>query len=117
MTNWILWSDLLSALMHALWNSPILVYLLTYRHQTQALWQFSKHNAGLMVLGSADSITSHSMVLWAMSVSPIAFVSALRETSVVFAMLISILWFKEGRFAPAAISSVLVMVGDYFLKT
>ena len=95
---------------------PILVYLLAYRHQTQAIWQFSKHNAGLIVLGSSISITGYSMVLWAMTVSPIALVSALRETSVVFAMLISIFWFKEGRFAPAAISSVLVMVGVYFLK-
>lgn len=56
------------------------------------------------------------MVLWAMTLSPIALVSALRETSVVFAMLISIFWFKEGRFAPAAMSAVWVLVGAYFLK-
>ena len=36
---------------------PILVYLLAYRHQTRALWLFSKHNAGLIVLGSSISIT------------------------------------------------------------
>lgn len=51
-----------------------------------------------------------------MTVSPISLVSALRETSVVFAMLISIFWFKEGRFRPAAISTLLVLVGIYFLK-
>jgi drug/metabolite transporter (DMT)-like permease len=95
---------------------PILVYLMAYRRQTQELWQFSKHNAGLIVLGSAISITGYSMVLWAMTVSPIALVSALRETSVVFAMLISIFWFKEGRFGPAATSSILVLVGVYLLK-
>ena len=95
---------------------PILVYVLAYRQQTPQLWAFSKANAGLIVLGSVISVTGYAMVLWAMTVSPIALVSALRETSVVFAMLISIFWFKEGRFKPAAISTLLVLVGIYFLK-
>jgi drug/metabolite transporter (DMT)-like permease len=95
---------------------PILVYVLAYRHQTSQLWAFSKANAGLIVLGSVISVTGYAMVLWAMTVSPIALVSALRETSVVFAMLISIFWFKEGRLVPAALSTVLVLVGIYFLK-
>ena len=95
---------------------PILVYVLAYRHQTSQLWAFSKANASLIVLGSVISVTGYAMVLWAMTVSPIALVSALRETSVVFAMLISIFWFKEGRLAPAALSTVLVLVGIYFLK-
>lgn len=95
---------------------PILVYALAYRQQTQVLWSFSKAHAGLIVLGSVISIAGYSMVVWAMTVSPIALVSALRETSVVFAMLISIFWFKEGRFKPAALSTLLVLVGIYFLK-
>lgn len=96
---------------------PILVYLLAYRRQTGDLWQFSKTNAALIALGSSISIAGYSMVLWAMTVSPIALVSALRETSVVFAMLISIFWFREGKFAPAAVSSLLMLCGVYFLKS
>lgn len=96
---------------------PILVYLLAYRRQTRDLWQFSKTNAALIALGSSISIAGYSMVLWAMTVSPIALVSALRETSVVFAMLISIFWFREGKFAPAAVSSLLMLCGVYFLKS
>lgn len=95
---------------------PILVYAFAYRQQTRALWSFSKAHAGLIVLGSVISTASYAMVLWAMTVSPMALVSALRETSVVFAMLISIFWFKEGRFKPAALSTLLVLVGIYFLK-
>lgn len=96
---------------------PILVYLFAYRRQTGDLWQFSKTNAALIALGSSISIAGYSMVLWAMTVSPIALVSALRETSVVFAMLISIFWFREGKFAPAAVSSLLMLCGVYFLKS
>jgi len=68
------------------------------------------------VFGSVFSIAGYSIVLWAMTISAIALVAALRETSVVFAMLISIFWFKEGRFKPAALSCLLVLLGIYFLK-
>lgn len=95
---------------------PVLVYVLAYRNQTRQLWAFSRANAALIGLGSVISIAGYSIVLWAMTVSSIASVSALRETSVVFAMLISVFWFKEGRLGPAAVSTVLVLVGIYFLK-
>lgn len=95
---------------------PVLVYVFAYRNQTRQLWAFSKANIGLVALGSVISISGYAIVLWAMTLTSIALVSALRETSVVFAMLISIFWFKEGRFGPAAISTGLVLVGIYFLK-
>jgi hypothetical protein len=41
---------------------PILVYLLAYRHKTRALWQFSKHNACLILLGSCICITGRSSI-------------------------------------------------------
>lgn len=95
---------------------PILVYALAYRNQTSQLLLFSRSNAFLIAFGSAISLAGYAMVLWAMTVSPIALVSALRETSVVFAMLISIFFFKEGRLGSAALSTILVLVGIYFLK-
>jgi drug/metabolite transporter (DMT)-like permease len=95
---------------------PILVYLLAYRSQTRELFRFSSANIGMILLGSVISIAGYSIVLWAMTMSPIALVAALRETSVVFAMLISIFWFKEGRFKPAALSCLLVLLGIFFLK-
>lgn len=95
---------------------PILVYVFAYRHQTHQLWVFSKVHMGMLALGSLISISAYAIVLWAMTVSPIALVSAVRETSVVFAMLISIFWFKEGRLGPAAASTLLVLAGIYFLR-
>lgn len=95
---------------------PILVYALAYRNQTSQLLLFSRSNTLLIIFGSAISLAGYAMVLWAMTVSPIALVSALRETSVVFAMLISIFFFKEGRLGSAALSTILVLVGIYFIE-
>lgn len=95
---------------------PILVYALAYRDQTSQLLIFSRSNAFLIVFGSVISLAGYAMILWAMTISPIALVSALRETSVVFAMLISIFFFKEGKLSSAALSVILVLVGIYFLK-
>ena len=95
---------------------PILVYALAYRDQTSQLLIFSRSNAFLIVFGSVISLAGYAMILWAMTISPIALVSALRETSVVFAMLISIFFFKEGRLSSAGLSVILVLVGFYFLK-
>ncbi len=47
------------------------------------------------VIGGGASGLAYVIVLWAMTRAPIAMVSALRETSVVFATLIGVLWLKE----------------------
>jgi drug/metabolite transporter (DMT)-like permease len=47
------------------------------------------------VLGGAMSIGAYWIVVWAMTRSPIALVSALRESSVLFAALISVVFLRE----------------------
>jgi len=46
-------------------------------------------------LGGAVALIAYTIVIWAMSVSPMGVVSALRETSVVFAALIGAFFLKE----------------------
>jgi drug/metabolite transporter (DMT)-like permease len=60
------------------------------------------------VLGGALSFAAYALVLWAMTLSPIAFVSALRETSVVIAAAIGTFVLKEplGRLRIAAAATV-----------
>jgi len=63
------------------------------------------------ILGGAASYTSYAIVVWAMTRAPIALVAALRETSIVFAVLIGWLIFAE-RMTPAkALSVVLIAAG------
>lgn len=68
------------------------------------------------VAGGAMSIVAYWLVIWAMSVTPLGPVAALRETSVVFGALISGLVLKEGLGARAVIAAGVVTVGVILLK-
>ena len=59
---------------------------------------------------------SYGIVLWAMTQAPIAVVAALRESSVIFAVLIGCLWFKEGKLRPGLLAAALVAVGVVLIK-
>lgn len=66
--------------------------------------------------GGAASIAAYWIVIWAMSITPLGPVAALRETSVVFGALISGFILKEGLGWRAIISTVTVAAGVILLK-
>ena len=47
------------------------------------------------ILGGGGSILSYGLALWAMTKAPVAIVAALRETSILFAIVISVFILKE----------------------
>lgn len=53
---------------------------------------------------------SYGIALWAMTLAPIAVVAALRETSVIFGMLLA-MWLLDERLTPLRGVSVLLVVG------
>jgi drug/metabolite transporter (DMT)-like permease len=61
------------------------------------------------LFGGALSVTSYWIVIWAMTVAPIAIVAALRETSVLFAAVISVVILKE-QLRPARVIAALMIV-------
>jgi drug/metabolite transporter (DMT)-like permease len=61
------------------------------------------------VFGGALSVTSYWIAIWAMTVAPIAIVAALRETSVLFAAVISVAVLKEA-LRPARVVAALMIV-------
>ncbi len=66
------------------------------------------------LLAGALSLAAYGIVIWAMTVAPIAVVAALRETSVVFAVLIGVVFLGE-RFSPARMVSVAVVLAGLLL--
>jgi drug/metabolite transporter (DMT)-like permease len=61
------------------------------------------------VVGGSLQLLSYGIVIWAMTLAPIALVAALRETSVLFGALMAVLLLKEP-LRPARISAALMIV-------
>jgi uncharacterized membrane protein len=77
---------------------------------------YTKRNWRRAVLGGTLSFVSYGLVLWAMTRAPIAAISALRETSVVFAALIGIVLFAEDAAHRRLAGAAIVAVGAMVLK-
>jgi drug/metabolite transporter (DMT)-like permease len=60
-------------------------------------WAPIRFNAatGQMLIGGAISVTAYGVVIWGMSLAPMGQVSALRETSILFAAIIGAVFLKE----------------------
>jgi drug/metabolite transporter (DMT)-like permease len=104
---------------YALW-----IYLLT--GTLTLLWTLSRRRAqflayvrGRLTLGAVAAIgmmSSYGLALWAMTRSPVALVAALRETSIVFATVISAVLLKE-RISPRRLAAtVLIAAGAAALR-
>lgn len=72
---------------------PILAWLLWTRGRPAVAYLARRWRRG--ALGGAASIGAYAIVLWAMTLAPIAIVAAVREVSVVFAALMGTLFLKE----------------------
>jgi phosphonate utilization associated putative membrane protein len=76
----------------------------------RAMWAYARSRWWLATLGGLASLGSYWIALWAMTRAPVAVVSALRETSVLFAAVLSVLVLKE-RFGVQRLVGALVIVG------
>jgi drug/metabolite transporter (DMT)-like permease len=63
------------------------------------------------LFGGALSVTSYWIAIWAMTVAPIAIVAALRETSVLFAAVISVVLLKEALRPARVIAALMIVFG------
>jgi drug/metabolite transporter (DMT)-like permease len=68
------------------------------------------------ILGALLSATAYWIVIWAMTLAPIAAVAALRETSILFVILMSAKYLKEQMSWMRVIGGVLVVLGAVALR-
>lgn len=102
-----LWIFLLSGIELLLWAS--LWRRRQFAAQLRGRWP-------LGLAGGAATVVSYTLALWAMTVAPVALVAALRETSIVFATLISALLLKE-RVTPQRLACTgLIIAGAVALR-
>lgn len=95
---------------------PLLVLALQVRRDPAALLAYARRHWPLGFLGAGISTGAYAIVLWAMTQAPIAVVAAMRESSVIFAVLIGSLWFKEGRLRPGLLAALCVGLGVALIK-
>ena len=70
----------------------------------------------LATLGGLASLGSYGIALWAMTRAPVAAVSAMRETSVLFATALSVLVLKERFGAQRLLGAVVIVAGVVALR-
>ena len=70
----------------------------------------------LGLVGGLLSLVAYAIVLWAQSFGNLALVSALRETSVLFAGIIAVVLFEERQTRVQALALVLAATGIVLVK-
>ncbi|GAB5348526.1 EamA family transporter [Alteriqipengyuania sp. 357] len=65
----------------------------------------------LAIFGGGASYAAYALVIWSFTQAPIALVTALRETSIVFALLIGVLVLKEKLSLAKVVSTMIVLTG------
>lgn len=89
---------------------PALVFARRSAAARHAMLAYARKRWPLATLGGLASLGSYWIALWAMTRAPVAAVSALRETSVLFATAMSVLVLKE-RFGLQRACGAVVIVG------
>ncbi len=106
--SYILWLFLLTGSAWLLW-----AVFAAGRARQQALL----NDVSRVLTGGAFSLSSYGIALWAMTRAPIAAVAAVRETSIVFGVILGRAMLAE-RITPArALAVLLVMAGVYLIRS
>jgi drug/metabolite transporter (DMT)-like permease len=69
-----------------------------------------------MVFGGGASFVAYSTVIWAFTQAPIALVTALRETSIVFALFIGVFLLGEKLDLAKVVSTMITLLGGILLR-
>jgi drug/metabolite transporter (DMT)-like permease len=101
---WLFLANAIALLPYALWRSRNAV--------TAAMRRFGARG----LAGGALQTLSYGIVLWAMTLAPIALVASLRETSVLFGAMIAVLVLKEPLRIARVAAAVLIVCGLVLIR-
>lgn len=89
----------------------LLTFLIALAWKRRGIVRVIRANWAIGFAGGAMQVGAYWIIVWALAVAPMGLVSALRETSILFAALISSLILKEGWSAWRFVSAALVSFG------
>jgi len=93
---------------------PMLVYSLA--NQKKLIVSTFIENKYSLIVASIGSLTSYSLVLWAYTQAPIYYVASIRESSIIFASLIGLIFFKEKGLVRRLIAAFVLFIGVIMLE-
>lgn len=94
-----------------LYISELTVVLFVFATRWQRLRLMPVKTIALGYLGGVLSGLAYGLVLYANTLAPLGVVSAVRETSVIFAAMIGVMWFGEGPKRRRLLSAMIVATG------
>lgn len=105
--SYILWAFVLNA-------SPVLIWGIWYYRG--ALVVQMRVRGHLALLGGLGTLGSYGLALWAMTMAPVAMVAALRETSILFGMLLSVVLLRETISGNRIAGALLIVCGTVVMR-
>jgi len=94
-----------------LFSLEIIVALFVFSTRMERLRAVPPRVIVMGILGGVISGTAYGLVLYAKTLAPLGVVSALRETSVIFAAMIGVWWFGEGPKGNRLLAASIVAAG------
>ncbi|MGI9508166.1 MAG: EamA family transporter [Geminicoccaceae bacterium] len=82
----------------------------------RALLDIPSHGKVMLFFGGGASFIAYALVIWAFTQAPIALVTALRETSIVFALLIGVFVLKEKLDLAKLFSTTVTLLGAGLMR-
>lgn len=95
---------------------PALVWWRRSPSRRQAIIDYARQRWPLATMGGLASLGSYAIALWAMTRAPVATVSALRETSVLFATVLSVWVLKERLGVQRIVGAAVIVLGVVALR-
>ncbi|MBY8944586.1 EamA family transporter [Pseudomonas sp. SH10-3B] len=102
-----LWIFLLTGIALAAW---------AFAARRREFYRYIAHHWRPGVIGGFGTVVSYGLALWAMTAAPIATVSALRETSILFGVVISALVLKEQLTRRRIVAACIIAGGAMVLR-
>jgi len=99
----------------AVGNAVSFSVFMIVRHPAD-FWRLPRTSWTVFLVGGSASFSAFAIAVWAFTQAPIALVAALRETSIVFALLIGVFVFRERLDATKILAVLLTLGGAALLR-
>ncbi|MGI9405747.1 MAG: EamA family transporter, partial [Hyphomicrobiaceae bacterium] len=96
-------------------NAVVFVALMRFI-QPGLLQRVPGEGGRLMLIGGGASFLAYALVIWAFTQAPIALVTALRETSILFALAIGVVFLKERLAVGKVVALTIATAGVVLLR-